>query len=73
METDFSAMVRYVGGATGTMWGCKTAVGEDCNINIRIMGEKGSLEWSHHAAALLKVALLDQAGADLCSRTGLSG
>lgn len=60
IETDFSAMVRYAGGATGTMWGCKTAIGEDCNINIRIMGEKGSLEWSHLQPQLLKVALLDQ-------------
>lgn len=42
------------------MWGCKTAIGEDCNINIRIMGEKGSLEWSHLQPQLLKVALLDQ-------------
>lgn len=60
LETDFSAMVRYAGGATGTMWGCKTAVGEDCNINIRIMGERGAIEWSHLHPQLLKVALLDQ-------------
>ena len=60
LETDFSALVQYVNGATGTMWGCKTAIGEYCNILIRIYGTKGSLEWSHIHPQQLKYAPLDQ-------------
>ena len=60
MESDFSALIQYSNGAYGTMWGCKTAIGEDCNINLRIYGTKGSLEWSHLQPQNLKVAWLDQ-------------
>ncbi|MCQ5130587.1 Gfo/Idh/MocA family oxidoreductase [Butyricicoccus faecihominis] len=60
LETDFSALVQYENGSTGTMWGCKTAIGEDCNILVRIYGSKGSLEWSHLHPQLLKFAPLDQ-------------
>lgn len=59
LETDFSAMVKYDSGAVGTMWGCKTAIGQDCNISVRIYGDKGSISWSHLKPDVLEVATLD--------------
>ena len=49
LDTDFSAMIRFQGGAVGTLWGSKVAVGDDCGIRLHVIGTLGSLQWSHRA------------------------
>lgn len=38
-------MVEFEGGATGLYWTSQIAIGHDNDLQIRIYGEKGSIEW----------------------------
>jgi predicted dehydrogenase len=45
LEDDANILVRYKGGAKGVMHASQIAVGEENDLNIRVHGEKASLEW----------------------------
>lgn len=45
LDDDGSMLIRYEGGATGTLLASQMATGEENNLKIRIYGEKGGLEW----------------------------
>jgi len=45
LEDDANILVRYHGGAKGVMHASQISVGEENNLNIRVYGEKASLEW----------------------------
>jgi predicted dehydrogenase len=56
LDDNVQALIRFEGGAKGSLWSSQIAVGEENNLNIRIYGEIGSLAWSqenpnyvHHA------------------------
>lgn len=45
LDDDGAAMIRYKGGARGTLTATQIAAGVENDLNIRIFGEKGGLEW----------------------------
>lgn len=45
LEDDGNLLVRYEGGAKGILYASQISAGEENDINIRVYGTKGSLEW----------------------------
>ena len=45
LDDDGAALLRYEGGARGTLTASQVAVGVENGLNIRVYGEKGGLEW----------------------------
>lgn len=45
LDDDGNLLVRYEGGAKGVLHASQISVGEENNLNIRVYGEKGGLEW----------------------------
>lgn len=45
LDDDGAALIRYDGGARGVLTASQIAIGIENNLNIRIYGEKGGLEW----------------------------
>jgi predicted dehydrogenase len=52
-----SALLRFSGGARGTLMATQAAAGTDNDIHLRVVGERGTLEWSHRTASCLTVAM----------------
>ena len=55
-----SALIEFDGGARGTFTANQAAAGSENDIRLRIYGERGMLDWSHHDASYLKLALLGE-------------
>ncbi len=45
LEDDANMLVHYEGGVRGVLYCSQVSVGEENDINIRVYGTKGSLEW----------------------------
>ncbi len=45
LEDDANILVRYTGGAKGVLHASQISIGEENNLNIRVYGDKASLEW----------------------------
>jgi predicted dehydrogenase len=45
LDDDSSMLLRFDKGATGVLFATQVAAGEENNLNIRIYGEKGGIEW----------------------------
>ena len=45
LEDDGNLLVRYEGGAKGILYASQISVGEENNLNIRVYGDKSSIEW----------------------------
>lgn len=45
LEDDASMLLRYKGGARGVLHASQVSAGEENGLNIRVHGEKSSLEW----------------------------
>ena len=45
LDDDASMLLRFEGGARGVLWASQIAIDEENGLNIRVYGEKGSLEW----------------------------
>lgn len=45
LEDDGNVLVRFKGGAKGVLFASQISIGEENPLNIRVYGEKGSLEW----------------------------
>jgi predicted dehydrogenase len=45
LDDNVQAMIRFEGGARASLWSSQVAIGNENNLNIRIYGEAGSLEW----------------------------
>ncbi|MEX0601373.1 MAG: Gfo/Idh/MocA family oxidoreductase, partial [Rhodothermales bacterium] len=45
LEDDANMLVHYQGGARGVLYCSQVSVGEENDINIRVYGTKGSIEW----------------------------
>ena len=45
LDDDGSMLIRYKGGATGTLLASQIATGEENNLRIKVYGDKGGLEW----------------------------
>jgi predicted dehydrogenase len=45
LDDNVQAMIRFEGGAKASLWSSQIAIGNENNLNIRIYGETGALEW----------------------------
>lgn len=70
LDDDGNILLRFDNGARGVLHASQVAAGEVNDLNIRVYGEKGGLEWHQHIPDVLTVKWLDhpdhvyRAGAD---------
>jgi predicted dehydrogenase len=60
LDDDGNVLLRFEGGAKGVLHASQISVGEENNLNLRVYGEKGGLEWHQKAPNTLLVKWLDQ-------------
>lgn len=60
LDDDGSILLRFDNGAKGILFASQIAVGEENNLNIRIYGEKGGLEWHQQEPNTLWAKWLDK-------------
>ena len=60
LDDDGHVLLRFKGGAKGILHCSQISVGEENNLNIRVYGEKGGLEWHQAEPNTLLVKWLDQ-------------
>ena len=60
LDDDGNVLLRFKGGAKGVLHSSQISVGEENNLNIRIYGEKGGLEWHQAEPNTLLVKWIDQ-------------
>ena len=58
LDDNVQVMLRFVGGAKGSLWASQVAVGEDNALRIRIYGEQASLCWEQEHPEELRFAPL---------------
>jgi len=60
LDDDSSMLIRFENGATGVLLATQIAAGEENNLNIRVYGEKGGLEWKQQDPNTMIVKWLDR-------------
>jgi predicted dehydrogenase len=60
LDDDVNVLVRFAGGAKGVLHASQISVGEENNLNIRVYGEKGGIEWHQKEPNTMLVKWLDQ-------------
>lgn len=60
LDDDTSMLIRFENGASGVLLATQVAAGEENNINIRVYGEKGGLEWKQEEPNTLILKWLDR-------------
>jgi predicted dehydrogenase len=60
LDDDSSMLLKFENGATGVLLATQVAAGEENNLNIRVYGEKGGLEWKQMEPNTLLVKWLDR-------------
>lgn len=60
LDDDGNVLLRFKGGAKGVLHSSQISVGEENNLNIRIYGEKGGLEWHQNEPNTMLVKWLDR-------------
>lgn len=60
LDDDVSAMIRFDGGARGTLKATQVAAGEENGLRLRIHGERGGLEWAQMEPNTLTLRWLDR-------------
>ena len=60
LDDDGNVLLRFKGGAKGVLHASQISVGEENNLNIRVYGEKGGIEWHQKEPNTLLVKWLDQ-------------
>jgi predicted dehydrogenase len=60
LDDDGNVLLRFEGGAKGVLHASQISVGEENNLNIRVYGEKGGLEWHQKEPNTMLVKWLDQ-------------
>lgn len=73
LDDDGSVLLRFKSGAKGILWASGIAVGEENALNIRVYGEKGSLEWHQQEPNTLLVHWLDKPAEIRRTSTGFVG
>lgn len=59
LDDDGNVLIRFENGAKGVLHASQISAGEENNINIRVYGEKGGLQWQQKDNNSLTVMLLD--------------
>lgn len=60
LDDDGNVLLRFKGGAKGVLHSSQISVGEENNLNIRVYGELGGLEWHQRYPNTMYVKWLDQ-------------
>jgi len=60
LDDDGSVLLRFDNGARGILWASQVAIGIENGLNIRIYGEKGTLEWTQEEPNSLWVRWSDK-------------
>ncbi|AJP71260.1 Gfo/Idh/MocA family protein [Sphingomonas hengshuiensis] len=60
LDDDVSALLRFAGGARGTLKATQVAAGEENGLRLRIHGERGGLEWAQMEPNTLTLRWLDR-------------
>jgi predicted dehydrogenase len=60
LDDDGNLLLRFKGGAKGVLHASQISVGEENNLNIRVYGELGGIEWHQNEPNTLRVKWLDQ-------------
>ena len=60
LDDDSSMLIKFNNGATGVLLATQVAAGEENNLNIRVYGEKGGLEWKQMDPNTMVVKWLDR-------------
>jgi predicted dehydrogenase len=60
LDDDANILLRFEGGAKGVLHCSQISVGEENNLNIRVYGEKGGLEWHQREPNTLLVKWIDK-------------
>jgi predicted dehydrogenase len=60
LDDDGNVLLRFKGGAKGVLHASQISVGEENNLNIRIYGEKGGIEWHQREPNTLLAKWIDQ-------------
>ena len=60
LDDDGSVLLRFDSGARGILWASQVAIGMENGLNIRIYGEKGTLEWTQEEPNSLWVRWSDK-------------
>src|SRR3954469_24930392 len=60
LDDDGNVLLRFKGGAKGVLHASQISVGEENNLNIRVYGEKGGIEWHQKEPNTMLVKWSDQ-------------
>ena len=60
LETNSMVICEFDDGVPGMIWTSQIAMGHETELNVRIFGEKGSVEWSHLAPWELRVTKINE-------------
>jgi predicted dehydrogenase len=60
LDDDGNVLLRFKGGAKGILHASQISVGEENNLNIRVYGELGGIEWHQRYPNTMYVKWLDQ-------------
>lgn len=60
LDDDSSMLVKFDNGASGVLFATQVAAGEENNLNIRVYGELGGLEWRQEEPNTLVLKWLDR-------------
>jgi predicted dehydrogenase len=60
LDDDSSMLLKFDNGASGVLLATQVAAGEENNLNIRVYGEKGGIEWKQMEPNTLLVKWLDR-------------
>ncbi|HXG47973.1 MAG TPA: Gfo/Idh/MocA family oxidoreductase [Methylomirabilota bacterium] len=60
LDDDGNVLLRFKGGAKGVLHSSQISVGEENNLNIRVYGELGGLEWHQKEPNTMLLKWLDQ-------------
>ncbi len=60
LDDDGNVLLRFKGGAKGVLHASQISVGEENDLNIRVYGEKGGLQWSQREANSLILKWADR-------------
>lgn len=60
LDDDINVLLRFEGGAKGILHASQICIGEENNLNIRVYGEKGSIEWHQKEPNSMLVKWPDQ-------------
>ncbi|HEX7070521.1 MAG TPA: Gfo/Idh/MocA family oxidoreductase [Rhodothermales bacterium] len=60
LEDDANLLIHYQGGARGILYASQISTGEENDLNVRIYGTEGGLEWHQEQPTILRVKYGDR-------------